>query len=365
MNIDKSQTPVDTRVIPHCATKDIPMPTTPRPRAFTLIELLVVIGIIALLLALLLPAVQASREAARRAQCVNNLKQLSLGALNYESTNAMYPSGMFPAAPHPLNPKLIWGLSVFVRLLPFMETSSLYNSANFSLAATDSTNATVASTGVNFLWCPSDPAVADPQALDSQYAPFSPLLWQYYTSYGGNQGMWTLGTDASSPNFPAQVASMTGVIYAESRVRLADITDGTTQTLLFAEQAHGRLPEPGRASFHWWNMGNATDSAIESYYPINSPLRGLPYLDATSEHYAMTVGSAHPGGANVALCDGSVRFFTDRIQSIPFDPTTGASAGFIFNPTTETYALRSGAPLGVWQKLTTRNGGEVTSAALD
>ena len=341
------------------------MPATSRRRGFTLIELLVVVGILALLLALLLPAVQSARETARRARCKNNLKQLALGTLNYESAYAMYPPGMYPAAPHPLNPKLVWGLSVFVRILPFFESSALYNSANFTLTATAGANATVASTGLSAFWCPSDPAVAIPQDLDSQYGPTSDRLRQCYTSYGGNQGTWSLGTDAPSPHFPAQVASMTGVIYGDSRIRIADITDGTANTLLFAEQAHGRLPEPGRPSFHWWNMGYATDSAIESYYPINSPLLGLPYLDSTSEHYAMTVGSYHPGGANVAFCDGSVRFFTDRIQSIPFDPATGASAGFRFDPTTETYSLRPGAPLGVWQKMTTRNGGEVTSAALD
>ena len=337
-----------------------------RLRGFTLIELLVVVAIVALLVALLLPAVQGAREAARRVQCTNNLGQLGLAALNYESVHGVLPPGMFPAAPHPLNPKLVWGLSVFVRIGTFLEQQAVWNAANFSLAATTGANATVASTSLNVFWCPSDRAVAAPQRLDSQFAlPADTPLRQCYTSYGGNQGTWKLGLDATSPAFAAQVASMTGTIYGESRVRLADITDGTNATLLFAEQAHGRLPDPGRASFHWWNMGYSTDTAVESFYPVNGPIRGLPYLDATSEDWAMTVGSFHPGGANGGFCDGSVHFLRDTIESTPFDPATGAVASFALNPATQTYSLAPDARLGVWQKLTTRAGGEVVGAGHD
>ncbi len=277
-SLDKSKTMALNHVRETVTSNErrLDMPRTHRPYGFTLIEVLVVIAIIALLVALLLPAVQSAREAARRTQCVNNLKQLGLAALNYESTNGVIPSGMFPAAPHPLNPKIVWGLSVFVRIAPFLEQQAVFNAANFSLTATASANATVASTGLAMLWCPSDPGVAAPQPLDSQYAPFNPSLQQYYTSYGGNQGMWSLGIDASSPTFPTQVASMTGVIFGASRVTLADITDGTSGTLLFAEQADSRIPPPMQATYHYWNMGSSFDTTVDSYYPINGPLTEYP-----------------------------------------------------------------------------------------
>src|SRR5947209_18239064 len=99
---------------------------------FTLIELLVVIAIIAVLVALLLPAVQAAREAARRAQCVNNLKQIALGAMNYESANNVLPPGTFSLRDPASSTKRRWGFSVFVHVAPYLEQQAAYNSANFS-----------------------------------------------------------------------------------------------------------------------------------------------------------------------------------------------------------------------------------------
>ncbi len=122
----------------------------PRPRRApsTLIELLVVIAIIAVLIALLLPAVQSAREAARRMQCTNNLKQLGLAAMNYESTYGSLPSGDY-GAPRQSDGAIRTGLSVLVRILPFIEGQNSFNSANFSIARPPAGNATVASTGVS------------------------------------------------------------------------------------------------------------------------------------------------------------------------------------------------------------------------
>src|SRR3954470_1077900 len=105
--------------------------STSRSRAFTLIELLVVIAIIAVLISLLLPAVQSAREAARRAQCINNLKQLALGAANYESANSTYPPGTYTAIRE--NGMIVRdGVSVLVRLMPYVEGQASFNAANFS-----------------------------------------------------------------------------------------------------------------------------------------------------------------------------------------------------------------------------------------
>ena len=106
-----------------------------RSRAFTLIELLVVIAIIAVLIALLLPAVQSAREAARRMQCTNNLKQLGLAAMNYESSNGSVPSGDY-GAPRQSDGAIRTGLSVLVRVMPYIEGQNTFNSANFSYSAT-------------------------------------------------------------------------------------------------------------------------------------------------------------------------------------------------------------------------------------
>ncbi len=122
------------------------------------------IAIIAVLIALLLPAVQAAREAARRAQCVNNLKQLGLALANYESANGSYPYGM---ARENCGPNWVFspngyyvGSSLFVRMLPYIEQQTLANAYNYSLINWVGRNATVCATGLSVLWCPSDGSIA-------------------------------------------------------------------------------------------------------------------------------------------------------------------------------------------------------------
>jgi prepilin-type N-terminal cleavage/methylation domain-containing protein/prepilin-type processing-associated H-X9-DG protein len=346
-----------------------------RDRGFTLIELLVVIAIIAVLIALLLPAVQAAREAARRMQCTNNLKQLSLASMNYESTNGCYPSGMYGA--YTTTGTMRAGMSVLVRLMPYVEGQANFNQANFNWRESDVANVTLASTGVSTLWCPSDPAVAigtPVSTADWNGVPAGTNYKTYFTSYGGCQGMWSLsvlptnGTPTGSA-YGARLGNMNGVIFSSSTVKIADITDGTSNTVLFAERPHGKLPLvwPGDPTtipqnyFHWWHSGYYTDAMCESFYPINSPLKGLVFNDSTSEDWAMTVGSFHPGGANVSFSDGSVRFLKETIQSVPYNPSDGSVPAFIYGGI-GLYTIAPGTQLGVWQKITTRNFGEVVSS---
>ncbi len=165
-----------------------------RPRTgFTLIELLVVIAIIAVLIALLLPAVQAAREAARRAQCVNNLKQLSLALSNYESANGIYAYGMArescgPNCAFSAPNSYYVGSSLFVRMLPFIEQQALANAYNYSLINWTADNGTAGGTGLAALWCPSDGSIAGLRSTFAGWGWDGSTQTLVYTSYAGNMG---------------------------------------------------------------------------------------------------------------------------------------------------------------------------------
>ena len=328
------------------------------PRGFTLIELLVVIAIIAVLIALLLPAVQAAREAARRAQCVNNLKQLALAANNYESSNTCLPPGQLPSS-RDCDLAVREGTSVFVRIAPYIEGNANYNIYNFAFSAYAGANITVAGIGVSALWCPSDPLVTTTAPYDpTSYTCTTTGSWrQQFTSYAGNQGTWGLRLQASNTNLSGRIASMNGTVFGYSSVSFAAITDGTSNTLLFGEHGHGLLSVANQPTYQWWNSGYYTDTMFEAYYPPNMQKKNNVGLSSGS--YSMNASSFHPGGVNFAFVDGSVRFIKETIQSWPFN---GA------NSTSATYSSANGGlytitgTVGVYQALATRAGGEVLSA---
>jgi prepilin-type processing-associated H-X9-DG protein len=153
---------------------------------------------------------------------------------------------------------------------------------------------------------------------------------------------------------------MNGVVFSDSVTRLAEITDGTSTTVLFVETAYGRIPKASdRPSSRWWNVGYVADSMVSAYYPLNGHNKGVPYNSTTYENWIMMAGSFHPGGANAGFCDGSVRFLKDTIDSATFDPVTGDVPAFGRDPSNSTYVVVPGSRLGVWQKIATRNLGEV------
>jgi prepilin-type N-terminal cleavage/methylation domain-containing protein/prepilin-type processing-associated H-X9-DG protein len=299
-----------------------------RRRGFTLIELLVVIAIIAVLIALLLPAVQAAREASRRVHCVNNLKQLALATMHYESAMAVLPPGqmklMFSTTPR------FRGFTLFVHMLPYIDQQPLYNMWNFSdpLANASGVTANTAVT-LSALLCPSDMIPQNP--VGNSTSPDA--RWYAITSYGGNGG---------SQSHPPAALTSDGMFFATgpaaptfSQVKIANVTDGLSNTLLFGERNHidtnydsfvgpGWAMEP-MGQWGWWGSAGGnfalSDVTMSSFAPINykvavnfanKPAALDQAAFATQETLRIcSWGSQHPGGANFALADGSVRFIKD------------------------------------------------------
>ena len=313
-------------------------------RGFTLIELLVVIAIIAVLIALLLPAVQAAREAARRAQCVNNLKQIGLAAANYESSNGSYPMGFYQS------PGLRFvaydSQSVFVSMLGQLEQTQIYNSYNFSLAVYDFANVTVVQTTVASLICPSDTTAASPTAPSTTATAAGAFFWSTgtvipkHTSYGACVGPWpanNLGGNPPGSMTSDQVLAQTsglGIYGYFSNTTLAQITDGTSNTIAFGEVANGYVPMASQGGYGLWSWSGLTpgnSSTVYTMYGINPQKKTVPnavawessFVDDTPYVVAGSITSYHPGGANVGFGDGSVRFLKDSIQTWPLVNVSG------------------------------------------
>ena len=336
-----------------------------RPRraaGFTLIELLVVIAIIAVLISLLLPAVQSAREAARRAQCINNLKQLALACHNYESSQGSFPMGNRAMADlNQLNAcSDYYGYSAFAYVLPFMEQGAGYASYNFNVKgdnypdfASTSPNLTAGQQLVGSYICPSDQPLA---SLD----PTTYHTPRNQASYGMSRGQqeniyfnWALSASLPDTTQPyaqnCNYGGGDGMFMPESVVRIQGVTDGTSNTFLFGEMSRFKN-EPASSGFYFSNVVGAWgDSSFFSggvritggafvIPKLNAPadttgsLLGLcfgtavqppdwfdPVKNAAGLNACMNLGqwgfhSLHPGGANFAFADGSVKFIKESIN---------------------------------------------------
>jgi prepilin-type N-terminal cleavage/methylation domain-containing protein len=334
----------------------------PDPRGFTLIELLVVLSVIGVLIALLLPAIQAAREAARQVGCTNNLKQLALACHGYADVHGAFPIGnpmMFD--PDPAINFYFVTQSLFVSMLGQLEQQPLYNAVNFNRMIYASPNYTIFGTGLNVLWCPSDPSIQ----MMTQFVVFEPpsTCTMRYSSYAGCTGVfniepWLYPGDELNP---ARTAQLNGLFINHRSIRLAEITDGMSQTMLLSERAHGLLPGEDFFEAYWWADGGGPDTRFWTMFPMN-PFQKIPdWQEVLWGAHVIAPSSFHRGGALFAFADGSVKFLKDSINSWACDPATGYPLGLTQNDQ-GFFRVAPGTTLGVFQALSTRSGNELVSA---
>jgi prepilin-type N-terminal cleavage/methylation domain-containing protein len=347
----------------------------PRRRAFTLIELLVVIAIIGILIALLLPAVQAAREASRRIQCTNNLKQLGLALHNYHDVYLCLPFGKGGDYSAVLsNAPMYARWSTHSQILPYLEQRPLFDSINFLLPPE---TPDIGAMGMGFMPQFLDPNRANSTATRVVISGFlcpsdgytSPL-WGAGNNYVGNEGSWLCDACEQTPSTIMPGEYPHGPFYNRSYVQLSSMTDGTSQTAFFSERRRGRgVPDTRTDMFQMpdamsldqtyqtcttldltmampltsglganWNIGDMTCTTYNHVSPPNTRTCASmdPNMMMTGSMVNMAVqlppSSYHPGGVNVLLGDGTVRFVKDTIA------------------------------LNIWRALSTRNGGEVFSS---
>jgi prepilin-type processing-associated H-X9-DG protein len=268
--------------------------------------LLVVIAIIGILVSLLLPAVQAAREAARRTQCQNNLKQMGLAIHNYHDTVKFLPSGFVASAAYP-NTSPGWGWSTLI--LPYFEQTNLYNSINLGLPVEHSANGAAIQTMLSAYLCPSDPDTQSTfQVLDASR---NPICLAAPSSYAA-----TVGDDSSETDDPTG----NGCFFRNSKLNMGSVSDGLSNTVFVGDRAfsdtngmwagapHSGRVQAGRLN-PWYGLADASPPVFVLVHNnwINIKTDSDGGLDDFSSY--------HPGGIMLAYGDGSVRF----VQSITSD----------------------------------------------
>ena len=302
-----------------------------------------VIAIIGILIALLLPAVQAAREAARRIQCSNHLKQISLAMLVYEATHRSFPAGgIYPESkiqigtkncPHK-GPAAYLGPGWAILILPHMEQTARHDMFDFDQAFSGihwATPATMFNRELQFTVNPAFHCASDPNST-----PQTPNSNYFACGGGGDESEST----CYSPSIPEQVYFENGVVFANSNTKLADISDGSSNTYLAGETkycallsgASIRYPTYTDGAGHWWSWASTVNPHDTSDYPCMpgitaavDPINHTAVLFTNIDEFdpaiwhsyavpARTFGSNHPGGCQMAMADGSVHFVSENID---------------------------------------------------
>ncbi len=310
-----------------------------RRSAFTLVELLVVIAIIGVLIALLLPAVQSAREAARRAQCSNNLKQIGLAMQMYHETHQQLPMGSHEQG-------AIW--SAFI--LPQMEQKPLFDSLIFRETGLSPCEGN---------WAAPAPGIRNPQnnpvcqnvvacetILDAYRCPSAGIARHVYNISADNWAVVRrvpctyLGCASGlliDQNRPSGLRDLDGVIFAESKINFRHVTDGLSHTIVVGEALPDDMPsdgpeeDNGSQKDHWYIGSDDIDTLTHSGHPfgidlseahgstgVKMNLQNVPgsrkWQGPELQALQLCFGSAHPGGCQVVMCDGSARFIAESID---------------------------------------------------
>ena len=265
-------------------------------RGFTLIELLVVIAIIAILIALLLPAVQQAREAARRSTCKNNLKQIGLALHNYHDTHRIFPPGGFVTAPD---------VNYLVMILPYIDQAPLYN--NFSFNVTYITAPNLA------LQLQIPPVYHCPSSSITEYSGYK--THHYYGNMGpvGTNPQTSTAYSEDPVPGPLDGFATQGVLGARTKVRMRDITDGTSNTIMAGEISANRLSDDSVPSyFRQWARGCRSSSACGGSKNIKYGINIRNYTGGSFN--GVSFASQHVGGCHFLFSDGSVHFVSENVD---------------------------------------------------
>ena len=283
-----------------------------RRAGITLIEVLVVIAIIAVLVAIFLPAIQMAREAARRTQCGNNLRQLGLATFNYESANRSLPPGQL----HPQG--LMWS----AYLLPFLEQEAAFSRLDWEASFPRDNNRNVEVAGIWFsiFQCPSQsvPRLIDQHRMFEQRGPST-----YNACASG-----LLMNESGPPPYPGDPRSTDGLFGTNVLVRLKEVTDGTSSTIMFGESVFEiettglDLAEEPEIVDHWYvvsaemspapedDSGDVSEGFSSTAIQMNQHKNKSAFID----HQELCFGSRHPGGTMVVYADGHVQFVSESIH---------------------------------------------------